>query len=342
MPDCKEILSDGPEHMRRTLRRASLRARMQTETGRRERLLRRLGSRAWELRVPTCGEAASGVELEKLQRRIKRQEGKFRRERKKLESEKAEAARLVRDEEELRGKLRAELDTPRRGLDRHARAVAEAERDLAKAERARDALGDDLELNKRRQKETALEGAVPEEQKASAAELEAAAASLRTRLKESRRRIAASERRLDEHRRALSPLQEASASARAELDVAGARVRDLRERLRGLDRRLRATGAEKERALEPLRLRRDELHAGLGEELLANRSDEPELAGLFAALDLSASTVESLEAGIRSETNLLNLLDPDAAVAFYALLCGAGMLASALLAAAIATLLVVL
>ena len=340
MPDCKEILSDGPEHMRRTLRRASLRARMQTETGRRERLLRRLGSRAWELRVPTCGEAASGVELEKLQRRIKRQEGKFRRERKKLESEKAEAARLVRDEEELRGKLRAELDTPRRGLDRHARAVAEAERDLAKAERARDALGDDLELNKRRQKETALEGAVPEEQKAGAAELEAA--SLRTRLKESRRRIAASERRLDEHRRALSPLQEASASARAELDEAGARVRDLRERLRGLDRRLRATGAEKERALEPLRLRRDELHAGLGEELLANRSDEPELAGLFAALDLSASTVESLEAGIRSETNLLNLLNPDAAVAFYALLCGAGMLASALLAAAIATLLVVL
>ncbi len=342
MPDFKEILSDGPEHMRRTLRRASLRARMQTETRRRGRLLRRLGSRAWELRVPTCGEAASGVELEKLQRRITRQEGKFRRELKKQESEKAETARSVRDEEELRGKLRAELDALRHSLNRHARTVAEAERDLARAERARDSLRDDLDLNKRRRKELALEGAVPEELKASAAELEAAAASLRTRLKEARRRITASERQLDENRLALSPLQEASASARAELDEAGARGRDLRERLRELERRLRTTATEMERAIEPLRLQRDELLAGLGEELLANRSDEPELAGLFAALDLSASTVESLQAAIRSETNLLNLLDPDAAVAFYALLCGAGMLASAFLAAAIATLIVIL
>ena len=333
MPKIRDILTDGPEYIRRSIRREKLRRRLRNERTRFEHLLYRLGRKAWELQVPVAAKTEAASKLRDLTRRLDKEAGELDGSIKDLEEETGITAHEA---------LALEKDIRRRALElklldrRYARrsdALINLEREVSTAQRRKESLIDNLAFLEKQLE--GLEHIPDKDKKTKRDELDAAIESNESRIKEATRELRNSRRRLRTSKEALSPIKEQLESSRGEFSVLTSRRPQLRRQLQKPERELRKSREKYEQSLTPIKRREAELHKRLGESLLTRRTDEPKLVPFFSALDLCRSTIESLENDVRSETVLLELLDPEAVDAFFGIAAAAGV--SALLSVALLT-----
>ncbi len=271
-----------------------------------------------------------------------KQLGKSRRKVAGLTSEIANTEEQEREEEQILRLVQKKLESSLQQLSRKNRSLSETERALKATEQKRKQLKDDLALCRKRYRQLELEGSTRAGNKGGAEGLLATKDSLGRRLEETVKEIRALRGRRLANRRALQKLDEKISSLRSERDESSSRRDEIREQLRTLKRQLKAAEEDLRCSHVPLRRQENVLFGRLGEDLLSNRSDEPELAPFFSSLDLSASTIENLENDIRSEEVLLRQLNRDAVIAFYATLSISGFFILLLATLAITLIIVLL
>ena len=329
----KDVFREGPEYIRRTIRRAMLRSRLSDERRAFRRVLTGLGRIAWEMEAPSCGGAPAGEELrgfDAAERDILNlEEENTRRLNESIKQAEAEVdqARAALKETSSR------LDGARRQAESRKQAISQCETQIdnirGETERAESELERISQAN----------GGGEEAQ--SASEITASKEALRHKIEELTAEQKELSARLKANRRALPPLEKTIHSLAAEREDLVTKLTESNEWLERLRKESRDAEKAGKLAAKERQAKRVGLYERLGRELLKRRSDEPELQPFFISADLALSTMETLEHDIEAETRLLELIDRNTVAAFVGIAFGAGLLAVMLISLLI-TLIVVL
>jgi len=341
MPQMQDIFKDGPEKIRRSIRRTFLRARLRDEQSKLKSIQMALGRCAWELDPEYCESAPICRKLRALHDEREKLAAAAEKDISRTKEQINEAERLAEAAQAKLQDLNQRLRSMLNQRDTRKRAVIKAERQLEELRGKRERLRDDLVFCRKRRKELESEYSQPADIEKDIAELTSTEESLNSRLAETAEEIKSLQGRLRSNKRALPNLGKKVAEAMEErLDIAQQK-KEASQTLSRLREELRNREKQAARDVKPLDLQLRELFTTLGGELLSHRCDEPELQPLFTSADLTVSTIENLENEIEAETKLLELLDPAAVAAFFGIIMGAGTLITALFILLI-TLLIVL
>lgn len=342
MPRLEEILRDGPEHIGRSLRLASLRRKLSTERARHKNNLLQLGERAWELKAPAVKMVPSFTKLTGLMKKIHKKSGKFN---EMAETLASEVSRVEQDELAARDEisaLEAKHDLSQRERNRLSSASAQTEAHIKTNRERLEKLKDDLAFLEKRIKQKELGASEQETEDAQPVELNAARESLLNRLEDGRKDVRKLQGKHRSQQRSLESSIESLSTLEEELVKKRSVLLGIQKRLKEKQQQAADLRTEERTSLEPLREQQSDLFTRLGSDLLKNRSDEPELAPLFSALDLSSASTENLENEIRSESILLAQVNPEAVAAFYLLTAGMGFFAILLITLLVALLIIFL
>ena len=333
MPQMKDVFREGPEYIRRMIRRAMLRSRLNDERSGLRRVLTGLGRIAWEMEAPSCGGAPTGEELRGFDAAEKdtlslEEENNRRLNEKILQAEtEADQAKAAVNETTSR------LDGARRQAESRKQAISQCETQI-------DSIRSETERSESELERLAQTGSGGEEAP-SASELTASKEALGHKIEELTAKQKELTARLKANRRALPPLEKTIHSLAAEREDLVTKLTESNERLERLRKESREAAKAGKLAAKERQAKRVGLYERLGKELLKRRSDEPELQPFFISTDLALSTLETLEHDIEAETRLLELMDRNAVAAFVGIAFGAGVLALMLISLLI-TLIVVL
>lgn len=325
MPALEQILKDGFEHTVRSVRRFSLRNRLDAEKRHRHRLLQRLGAESWSTERAKCSNLQAAAEIKRTEREIEELKNLEKQCRDRLLSESGTLRERVSNAEGILQDLGKECEALRETKQTLHEDIAKLQARLNEARNGLNSAGAALSESERA--EAAAEAPLLEADKLkdSIANLRREAETLTGRLSKARESIIEIARRLEElagSRRGKS--QELS---------------DLRNDLANLRKQVEDQREAEIQVLKPKLQEMENGFARLGRELLQNRFDSPNLSLIFAGLDLNASLIESLGNKIEAETTLLNLLDAGAVREFYAIAITLGTFAALLLVALLALLL---